>query len=177
MVKFCFKRGKIIRIGVPLQSGSNRILKLMNRFHDKEKITEALLRLKKAFPKLSLHTHIIVGFPTETEEDFKKTLGFVSRNNKYIDVILPSESFCSIERNSYLYNHPHEFSILSVPHNIYWETVDGKNSYPERLRRFEEFCELALSLNMSLGSGYGKVGLNKERYLQNYILSKNVIKK
>ncbi len=72
-----FKRGKIIRIGVPLQSGSNRILKLMNRFHDKEKITEALLRLKKAFPKLSLHTHIIVGFPTETEEDFKQTLSFL----------------------------------------------------------------------------------------------------
>jgi MiaB/RimO family radical SAM methylthiotransferase len=71
------KREKIIRIGVPVQSGSNRILKLMNRFHDKDKIKESILRLKKVFPKLSLHTHIIVGFPTETEEDFLKTLDFI----------------------------------------------------------------------------------------------------
>jgi MiaB/RimO family radical SAM methylthiotransferase len=71
------EREKIIRIGVPVQSGSNRILKLMNRFHDKDKIKDALLRLKKVFPKLSLHTHIIVGFPTETEEDFLQTLDFI----------------------------------------------------------------------------------------------------
>ena len=71
------KREKIIRIGVPVQSGSNRILKLMNRFNDKDKIRDSLLRLKKVFPKLSLHTHIIVGFPTETEEDFLQTLDFI----------------------------------------------------------------------------------------------------
>ena len=71
------KREKIIRIGVPVQSGSNRILKLMNRFNDKDKIKDSLLRLKKVFPKLSLHTHIIVGFPTETEEDFLQTLDFI----------------------------------------------------------------------------------------------------
>ncbi|UCF49902.1 MAG: radical SAM protein [Thermoplasmatales archaeon] len=71
------KREKIIRIGVPVQSGSNRILKLMNRFHDKEKIKDALIRLKTVFPKLSLHTHIIVGFPTETDEEFKQTLDFI----------------------------------------------------------------------------------------------------
>jgi len=71
------KREKIIRIGVPVQSGSNRILKLMNRFHDKDKIKESILRLKKVFPKLSLHTHIIVGFPTETEKDFLQTLNFI----------------------------------------------------------------------------------------------------
>jgi tRNA A37 methylthiotransferase MiaB len=71
------KREKIIRIGVPVQSGSNRILKLMNRFNDKDKIKDSLLRLKKVFPKLSLHTHIIVGFPTETEDDFLQTLDFI----------------------------------------------------------------------------------------------------
>ncbi|KYK34012.1 MAG: hypothetical protein AYK22_00835 [Thermoplasmatales archaeon SG8-52-3] len=71
------KREKIIRIGVPVQSGSNRILKLMNRFNDKDKIKDSLLRLKKVFPKLSIHTHIIVGFPTETEDEFKQTLAFI----------------------------------------------------------------------------------------------------
>ncbi|EMR75295.1 2-methylthioadenine synthetase [Thermoplasmatales archaeon SCGC AB-540-F20] len=76
-----FKRQKIIRLGVPIQSGSSRILKLMNRFHDTEKIKEVLIRLKTAFPMLSLHTHIIVGFPTETEEEFEQTLSFINKCN------------------------------------------------------------------------------------------------
>lgn len=76
-----FKRQKIIRLGIPIQSGSSRILKLMNRFHDTEKIKEVFIRLKTAFPMLSLHTHIIVGFPTETDEEFKQTLSFIKKSN------------------------------------------------------------------------------------------------
>lgn len=76
-----FKRGKIVRIGAPMHSSSSRILKLMNRFHNVEKITNALLRLKKSYPKLSIHTHIMLGFPTETEEDFQKTLSFIKNSN------------------------------------------------------------------------------------------------
>ena len=86
------KRKKIIRIGVPIQSGSNRILKLMNRFHDKDKIKDALLRLKTIFPKLSLHTHIIVGFPTETEEEFKQTLSFIKECKLSAGQLMPFSS-------------------------------------------------------------------------------------
>ena len=75
------KRQKIVRLGVPIQSGSSRILKLMNRYHDTEKIKEVFLRLNTAFSTLLLHTHIIVGFPTETEEEFKQTLSFVKECN------------------------------------------------------------------------------------------------
>lgn len=76
-----FKREKIVRIGAPMQSGSSRILKLMNRFHDTERIKDAFLRLKKAYPKLSIHTHIMLGFPAETEEDFQQTLSFIKNSN------------------------------------------------------------------------------------------------
>jgi len=86
------KREKIIRIGVPVQSGSNRILKLMNRFHDKEKIKDALIRLKIVFPKLSLHTHIIVGFPTETDEEFKQTLSFIEECKFSAGQLMPFSS-------------------------------------------------------------------------------------
>ncbi len=75
------KTEKIIALGVPIQSGNNRILKLMNRYHDKEKIIEALKRIKKAFPRLILHTHIMIGFPTETEEEFKETMYFIEKCN------------------------------------------------------------------------------------------------
>jgi len=71
------KRQKISQIGIPIQSGSSRILKLMHRFPDTEKMKDVCLRLKKAFPEISLQTHIITGFPTETEEEFRRTLCFV----------------------------------------------------------------------------------------------------
>jgi len=71
------KSGKIHEIMCPVQSGSDKILQLMQRFHTAEEIKEALLNLKKVFPGLRLITHIMIGFPGETEEDFEKTLKFV----------------------------------------------------------------------------------------------------
>jgi len=68
------KEKKIRRISACIQSGSNRILKLMNRRHTIEEITDVLLQLKECNPNLKLRTEVIVGFPSETEEDFSATL-------------------------------------------------------------------------------------------------------
>ena len=70
------KRKKITNIGITVQSGSNRILKLMRRYNDTDKIKQAILRLKNYCPSMSLSTNIIVGFPTETYTDFEKSLIF-----------------------------------------------------------------------------------------------------
>ncbi|NLM19418.1 MAG: tRNA (N6-isopentenyl adenosine(37)-C2)-methylthiotransferase MiaB [Clostridiaceae bacterium] len=59
---------------LPLQSGSDRILKLMRRKHDRAKYLEIVQQLRKARPDISLTTDIIVGFPGETEQDFADTL-------------------------------------------------------------------------------------------------------
>ena len=77
MVKRLLKKGKIIHIDIPFQSGSRRILKLMRRFNDTEKMKEAYLRIRNKYPEISLTTQNIVGFPTETEEDFKQTLSLI----------------------------------------------------------------------------------------------------
>ena len=62
---------------LPMQSGSSRILKIMNRRYDKEKYLELVSKIRKAVPDISLTTDIIVGFPGETEEDFQDTLDIV----------------------------------------------------------------------------------------------------
>ncbi len=66
-------------IHLPVQSGSNRVLKKMNRGYTREHYLDVIARLKQAVPDVALTTDIIVGFPGETEEDFLDTLDLVEQ--------------------------------------------------------------------------------------------------
>jgi tRNA-2-methylthio-N6-dimethylallyladenosine synthase len=64
-------------VHLPLQSGSSRILKAMRRTYDRDRYLRLVERLRDAIPDLALGTDVIVGFPGETEQDFRDTLDVV----------------------------------------------------------------------------------------------------
>jgi tRNA-2-methylthio-N6-dimethylallyladenosine synthase len=72
---------------LPVQSGSNRVLKLMHRGYTREKFLGIIKKLRAAKPGIGITTDIIVGFPGETEDDFEETLSLareVEFDNAYI---------------------------------------------------------------------------------------------
>ncbi len=66
---------------LPIQSGSNKILKKMNRKHTKEQYLQIIERLRKARPDIAISGDFIVGFPGESEEDFTDTLELIKQVN------------------------------------------------------------------------------------------------
>ena len=91
---FCeiLKTGKIKYLLCPVESGSNRILDLMNRGYHIEEYIKAMSQVRNAYPRIFLKTQIIVGFPGETKADFKKSrqlfkLGIFD----YVDVLTYSK--------------------------------------------------------------------------------------
>jgi threonylcarbamoyladenosine tRNA methylthiotransferase MtaB len=77
---------------IPLQSGSNKILAAMRRRYKKELYAEKILLIKKLIPHCAIGVDVIVGFPGETDDDFKETYEFInSLNLSYLHVFTYSE--------------------------------------------------------------------------------------
>ena len=71
----CFQDERLYQfLHVPVQSGSERVLQLMNRKHSVEDFRNFALELQEKFPLFTLSTDLIVGFPGETDDDFQETL-------------------------------------------------------------------------------------------------------
>lgn len=135
-----------------IESGSQRVLNLMRKRFN---ISDADNVIKATHAAgITVTANFMFGFPGETEEDFAKTKAFLKRNAEYLDRVYPSRTYCAIEEFSYLHAHLEEFGIEPQPPNhLYWQTLDGKNNYPQRLRRCEEFSELASKLGIEVGCG------------------------
>ena len=77
------KNNKILvdHMHIPLQSGSDKILKLMNRKYNKNEFLDKIKNLRNIRKDISITTDIITGFPNETEEDFKEMVEFIKKIN------------------------------------------------------------------------------------------------
>lgn len=79
---------------LPLQSGSNRILKEMNRTYTRERYLDIVDKLRENIPNIALSTDVIIGFPTETDGDFEDTMDILRRvsfDNVYAFLYSPRE--------------------------------------------------------------------------------------
>ena len=73
-----YKSNKIMKfLHIPVQSGSEKILKDMKRIHTVENFKAAVKKFREEFPKITIATDVIVGYPTETEEDFQQTYNLI----------------------------------------------------------------------------------------------------
>ncbi len=105
---------------LPVQSGSNRILKAMNRHYTREKYLDSINKVKKLDESISLSTDIIIGFPGETEEDFRETLSLIEE----------------VE-----YDFVYSF-IYSIRPGTKAGKMDNQIDYDIKHRRFEELNEV-----------------------------------
>jgi len=79
---FIFSKRRFIKsMQIDAESGSNRILKLMNRRYTLEDISYCFAKLTKEIPSIELKSNFIVGFPGETEEDFNKSIELIKKFN------------------------------------------------------------------------------------------------
>jgi radical SAM superfamily enzyme YgiQ (UPF0313 family) len=138
-------------LGYGVESGSQKVLDSMNKRFSIAKAAQVLKDTHAA--GINFQVNIMFGFPTETVEDFKKTLDFLVDVRPSIESILASQSFFTLEKGTYIYNNPEKFGIVGEKHYLFWKSDEGNNNYAERFRRYEEFCRLAISLGIPETSG------------------------
>jgi len=100
---------------LPVQSGSNRVLKLMHRGYTRERFLEIVSKLRQAQPEIGLGTDIIVGFPGETEDDFEQTLS-LCREVEF------DQAFC------FKYSQRKDTPAAAMPNQVPEEVIEERHA-------------------------------------------------
>ncbi len=124
------------QLHLPFQSGSSRVLKAMNRHYDRETYLDKVLYAKRVMPDLVLTSDVIVGFPGETEEEFKETLSLIEQVR---------------------YDSLFTF-IFSPRTGTPAATMEDPTPREEKNRRFDELCARQNAISEELHGAYvGKI--------------------
>lgn len=108
-------------IHLPVQSGSNRILTAMNRLHTREEYFELIDNIRQIIPNCTISHDMIVGFPTETEEDFQKTISLM----EYVK-----------------YNFGYMFTYSERPGTMAGRNMDDDVAEDTKKRRLQDIVDL-----------------------------------
>lgn len=137
-------------LGYGVESGSEALRRRMNKKFTNANAVATLRATAEAGIKAQIN--VMFGMPTETRADFAQTLRFLERVRPSIDSVLASQSFCVVDKGTIFHREPEKFKITGERHHLFWKGENG-NDYPERFRRYEEFCRLARRLGLPEGSG------------------------
>ena len=164
-----------------LQSGSNSVLERMNRKYTSEEYYDKILLLREYFEKPAFTTDVIVGFPGETDEEFKESLEFVKKIGfSYIHVFKYSKRKGTV---AYKMDKQVDESVKNNRRNILIEAVEDmsneyKASFKGRIEKIliEETIEIAgKSYQVGHNERYLKLGIESNEDLSNQIISAKVI--
>lgn len=144
------RKAGCLKLQIGLESGSNKVLKLMRKTFTAE-ISERNIRFAK---KAGIETEIfiMIGFPGETEKEFKKTYNFIKRNKKYIDTIKSINTLHLIAGTEVYEKACEKFNMESLPEENWhylWKTYDG-NTYDVRKERAQKLLYLAYNLGIKV---------------------------
>ena len=145
----CYSNSKKLQpfVHLPIQSGSNKVLKLMNRGHEVEKYFEIYKKLKKINSTIEFSSDFIIGHPGETEEDFNDTLNFLNKikfinsysfifsprpgtpasNLDLIDYEVAKERLIKVQKILFQYQLEHNESFLGKKIEVLVENKMKKN--------------------------------------------------
>jgi len=140
------KQSGCVCLAYGMESGSQKIVDLMRKGFSVEEAERVIRDTHNA--GIDAVVNFMFGFPGETDEDFEKTLNFVSQNREYISTVNPSLAYTAIGVGTYLYEHPQDYGIDLSSGYLFWRSNDGKNTYEERQKKYETFCKIVLSLGI-----------------------------
>jgi tRNA-2-methylthio-N6-dimethylallyladenosine synthase len=126
------------QVHLPLQSGSSRILKAMRRTYTRERYLELVVRLRDAIPDLAIGTDIIVGFPGESDDDFRQTLEVVEEvgyDSAFTFVYSPRAGTEAAELENQV---PHETKIERMERLVELTQRIAQKRNAQRVGRIEE---------------------------------------
>lgn len=136
-------------IHLPVQTGSPKVLEQMNRLHTLDEFKEMVELFRKEIPSLSLATDIIVGYPTETDDDFNQTL-------ELIEEIKPD----IIHISKYMHRPTAKSNTLEeIPHNVMKERSHKLNDLKTKVmlennRNYEGSIQNVLITSEGVSGGY-----------------------
>lgn len=142
-------------IHLPLQSGSTNVLKKMNRRYTEESYKELFDKIKENLPHYAITTDIIVAFPTETEEDFNRTLAMVDYckyDNAFTFIFSPREGTPAYTmENTISEEEKHRRLNLLSEKVAYYANINAKK-YENKI--VEVLCDGPSKKNKDILSGY-----------------------
>jgi len=170
------KKAGCTLIGYGLETPVNKLLKDIGKNTAKNVDIAGVLKEGKK-SGIYISVNIMFGLPGETEDDFQHLLDFIKENKRFINMINPSLLFCAFYPGSSGFSNPDKYNIENLTLGpLFWNTKDGRNTYPVRMERYERFMKLVRELKLDNFMQTDEIP-HKHQLLFEYYVCKNDIGK